>query len=155
MTMLPSPFILGVDIGNADAISVLTHDGDLVAPMTCRRFRTALPDAERSTLPFWPPGPTWNTSARGRERAVSPSDAAKGVIEGVMASLGLPIAFLTPPTWKRIVGIGPGKDMKDAARSEAIRRWPAQAALFAGKMGDGRAESALIGAAGLLRDARR
>jgi hypothetical protein len=40
-----------------------------------------------------------------------------------MAALGIPIAFLTPPTWKRLVGIQPGHDgAKDAARSEAIRR---------------------------------
>jgi hypothetical protein len=37
---------------------------------------------------------------------------------------------------------------KDAARSEAIRRWPDHAALFARVKDDGRAESALIGVAG-------
>lgn len=38
---------------------------------------------------------------------------------------------------------------KDAARSEAIRRWPDHAALFARVKDDGRAESALIGIAGM------
>ena len=48
------------------------------------------------------------------------------------------VAFLTPPTWKRLVGIPPGKaGAKDAAPSEAIRRWPATAALFAGAKDDG------------------
>jgi len=62
------------------------------------------------------------------------------------------VAFLTPPVWKRAVGIPPGKDgAKDAARSEAIRRWPGQAALFARVKDDGRAESALIAVAGLMK----
>jgi crossover junction endodeoxyribonuclease RuvC len=77
-----------------------------------------------------------------------------GVIEGVLAALGLPIAFLSPPTWKRLVGIAPGRSgAKDAARSEAIRRWPDHAALFARVKDDGRAEAALIGVAGLKREA--
>jgi hypothetical protein len=40
---------------------------------------------------------------------------------------------------------------KDAARSEAIRRWPNHAGLFARVKDDGRAEAALIAVAGLLR----
>jgi len=72
-----------------------------------------------------------------------------------MAALSLPIAFLTPPTWKRIVGIAPGKEgSKDAARSEAIRRWPAQAGFFARIKDDGRAEACLIAIAGIMREAR-
>jgi crossover junction endodeoxyribonuclease RuvC len=62
------------------------------------------------------------------------------------------VAFLTPPTWKRAVGIAPGKDgAKDAARSEAIRRWPHQAEFFARVKDDGRAEAALIAVAGLSK----
>jgi crossover junction endodeoxyribonuclease RuvC len=40
---------------------------------------------------------------------------------------------------------------KDAARAEAIRRWPGQAQLFARVKDDGRAEAALIAIAGLAR----
>jgi len=76
----------------------------------------------------------------------------RGVIEGSCAALGLPIRFLTPPTWKRAVGIAPGKEgAKDAARSEAIRRWPAHAALFARVKDNDRAEAALIAVAGMMR----
>jgi crossover junction endodeoxyribonuclease RuvC len=77
----------------------------------------------------------------------------RGVVEGVCAALSLPIRFLTPPAWKRIVGLAPGKaGAKDAARSEAIRRWPDKGGLFARVRDDGRAESALIGLAGVLRE---
>jgi len=66
------------------------------------------------------------------------------------------VAFITPPTWKRAVGIPPGKDgAKDAARSEAIRRWPDRAGLFARVKDDGRAEAALIGLCGLQLKAGR
>jgi hypothetical protein len=51
------------------------------------------------------------------------------VIEGVLAAAGVPIPFITPPAWKRAVGLT--LKSKDAARSEAIRRWPDHAALFA------------------------
>jgi crossover junction endodeoxyribonuclease RuvC len=75
------------------------------------------------------------------------------VIEGVLAAHGVPVTFLTPPTWKRLVGIPPGRDgAKDMARSEAIRRWPAHASLFALKKSDGRAEAALIAVAGVKRE---
>jgi crossover junction endodeoxyribonuclease RuvC len=81
---------------------------------------------------------------------------ARGVVEGVLAAAAVPVAFLTPPTWKREVGIAAGKvGTKDAARSEAVRRWPAKAALFARVKDDGRAEAALIAIAGLMREARR
>jgi crossover junction endodeoxyribonuclease RuvC len=42
---------------------------------------------------------------------------AKGLAEGVLAAAGVPVVWITPQTWKRIVGIPPGRDgAKDAAR---------------------------------------
>jgi crossover junction endodeoxyribonuclease RuvC len=76
----------------------------------------------------------------------------KGILEGACAALNIPITWLTPPTWKRLVGVAPGSaGAKDAARSEAIRRWPAKAGLFARVKDDGRAEAALIALAGIAR----
>ena len=98
-----------------------------------------------------------NPSARGLGNAVGAFafGRSRGVIEGVLAAAGVAVAFLTPPSWKRLVGIAPGKQgAKDAARSEAIRRWPDKAALFARVKDDGRAEAALIAVAGLKREAR-
>jgi crossover junction endodeoxyribonuclease RuvC len=77
---------------------------------------------------------------------------SRGVIEGVCGALGVSITWLTAPQWKRLASIPPGKDRaKDAARSEAIRRWPDKAGLFARVKDAGRAESALIGLAGLKK----
>jgi crossover junction endodeoxyribonuclease RuvC len=74
---------------------------------------------------------------------------SRGVIEGVLAAAGVPCSFLTPPAWKRFVHLPPGRD-KDASRSEAIRRWPSHADLFARVKDDGRAEACLIAVAGLM-----
>jgi crossover junction endodeoxyribonuclease RuvC len=74
---------------------------------------------------------------------------ARGVIEGVLAAAGVPVTFVTPPAWKRAIGLNFAS--KDASRAEAIRRWPNHAALFARKRDDGRAEAGLIAIAGLMR----
>jgi crossover junction endodeoxyribonuclease RuvC len=66
-----------------------------------------------------------------------------------LAACGVPTSFFTPACWKRAVGLS--LDSKDAARAEAIRRWPGKAAIFARVKDDGRAEAALIAAAGLAR----
>ena len=80
---------------------------------------------------------------------------ARGVIEGCAGAPGLPIVFLTPPTWKRLADIPPGAENKDLARTRAIARWPARADLFARKRDVDRAEACLIGFAGLMREAHR
>jgi hypothetical protein len=46
---------------------------------------------------------------------------ARGVIEGCAGTLGLPIVFLTPPTWKRLADIPPGAENKDLARDARDR----------------------------------
>ena len=54
---------------------------------------------------------------------------ARGCIEGVAGALGLPIRFLTPPTWKRSTGVPPGGEAKDTAGTIAIARWPTRRSL--------------------------
>jgi hypothetical protein len=80
---------------------------------------------------------------------------SRGCLEGILASAGIPVTWIAPAQWKGIIGIPPGKDgAKDAARSEAIHRWPDKAARFAKVKDHGRAEAALIGVAGLVREGR-
>ena len=80
---------------------------------------------------------------------------ARGCIEGVAGALEMPIRFLTPPSWKRAIGVPAGVEAKDTARTIAISRWPAHAQLFSRKRDVDRAESALIGLAGLQRESIR
>jgi crossover junction endodeoxyribonuclease RuvC len=158
--------IFGIDLGISGALAVLSPVGELLevhdmptlndGPAGRRAVNAALlagivakSHAVKAYVEF--------VGARPGESAVGAFSfgGSRGVVEGVMAALGLPVAFLTPPQWKRLAGIPPGRDgAKDAARSEAIRRWPAQAALFAHVKDDGRAEAALIAVAGLAREAR-
>jgi crossover junction endodeoxyribonuclease RuvC len=79
----------------------------------------------------------------------------RGVIEGCAGALGLPMVFLTSPTWKRLADIPPGAENKDLARTRAIVRWPARADLFARKCDVDRAEAYLIALAGLKREPRQ
>jgi crossover junction endodeoxyribonuclease RuvC len=96
-------------------------------------------------------------SARPKEGAVGAFafGRSRGVREGACGALGLPIRFITPPGRKRLLGLPAGREgAKDAARSEAIRRWPNKAGLFARVRDDGQAEAALIAVVGLIRGGR-
>jgi crossover junction endodeoxyribonuclease RuvC len=154
--------ILGVDIGVSGALALLTEQGDLtdVWEMPClhdgpknRRTVNAPLLAEIVYKSHASRAFVERVGARPMEGAVGAFafGDAKGVVRGVLAAAAIPTAFIQPAQWKRVVGIPPGKDMKDAARAEAIRRWPGKANLFGLKKDDGKAEAALIGMAGLLR----
>ena len=154
--------VLGVDIGNSGALALLTPTGELVDIVDM----PVLDDGPKSrpavcapllahVVRRWAP-----TQAYVEFVTARPTDSrvgafafgrSRGAIEGVLGAAGVPVRLLTPATWKRAIGIPPGTGMKDAARSEAIRRWPAQAALFARRGDDGRAEAALIAGAGMTR----
>jgi hypothetical protein len=152
---------LGIDIGATGALAVLDDTGQLVEvyDMPClndgpknRRTVNAPLLAElvyrtHATRAF-----VERVGPRPQEGAVGAFafGDCKGVVRGVLAAAAIPSQFITPVQWKRAVGVPPGKDMKDMARSNAINRWPAKAELFKRKMDDGRAEAALIGLAGLF-----
>ena len=156
--------MIGIDIGTHGAVAVLEETGELLAAldMPCLNDGPAKRRSVNAPLLAQLVYETHATKAfvelvgaRPREGAVGAFafGRSRGVIEGVLAAAGVPVRFLTPPTWKRAVGIAPGRDgAKDAARSEAIRRWPGKAGLFARVKDDGRAEAALIAVAGLKRE---
>ncbi|MGB8900582.1 MAG: hypothetical protein WCC90_15685 [Methylocella sp.] len=149
-------FAIGIDIGAAGALALLTPSGDLleVADMpTLRdgpknratvnsRLLAEIVDRWRATEAF-----VEHVSARpGEGPAVAFAfGSSRGVIEGVLAACGVPAMFVTPQSWKRVVGLT--LRSKDASRAEAIRRSPGHAALFARVKDDGRAEDALIAVA--------
>ena len=155
--------VLGIDIGSQGAVALLTPAGDLleVVDMPILRDgpkgRPNVSAALLADIVLRAHATTAFVEFVGARPGEGPTGAfafgrSRGVIEGVCAAAGLPVAFLTPAHWKRLVGIPPGKEgAKDAARSEAIRRWPGHAATFARVKDDGRAEAALIAIAGLMR----
>src|SRR5271163_162809 len=155
--------IIGIDIGSQGAVALLTSAGDLLEVVDMPVLRDGpkgRPNVSAALLADIVVNMKASTAyvefvgARPGEGAVGAFafGRSRGVIEGVCGAAGIPLSFLTPAHWKRLVGIAPGKEgAKDAARSEAIRRWPAHAALFARVKDDGRAEAALIAVAGLVR----
>jgi crossover junction endodeoxyribonuclease RuvC len=155
--------VLGIDIGSRGAISLVTsagvllevvdmpilRDGPKGRPNVSAALLADIVFKMQAAMAF-----VEFVGARPGEGAVGAFafGRSRGVIEGVCGAAGVPLSFLTPSHWKRLVGIPPGKEgVKDAARSEAIRRWPGHAALFARVKDDGRAEACLIAVAGLLR----
>jgi crossover junction endodeoxyribonuclease RuvC len=159
--------VLGIDIGACGAIAVLTAEGKLLAveDMPCLNDG---PAARRAVNPPLLAALVAKTHASkayielvGARPGEGPVGAfafgrSRGVVEGVLSAFGIPAAHIAPAAWKRAVGIPAGRDgAKDAARSEAIRRWPAKASLFARVKDDGRAESALIALAGVMRERAR
>ena len=71
---------------------------------------------------------------------------AFGTIRGILASLRIPVRYLTPQQWQRTMGVPHGKD---AARRRATELLPNYAPLFARVRDDGRADATLIALAGL------
>lgn len=63
-----------------------------------------------------------------------------GMVQGVVASLGIPIYLVTPAKWKRHFRL-PAE--KEAARAAAIKLWPTSDR-FGRKKDAGRAEAALL-----------
>jgi crossover junction endodeoxyribonuclease RuvC len=156
--------IIGVDIGSAGALALLDASGELLEvfdmpilrdgpkgrPNVNAALLAEIVFKSHATQAF-----IEYVGARPGEGAVGAFafGRSRGVVEGVLAACGVAATHLAPPTWKRAVGIPAGRERaKDAARSEAIRRWPAQASLFARVKDDGRAEAALIAVAGMLRE---
>ena len=166
-TSSKSALVAGVDIGAQGALALLTEAGELIAVEDMPILRDG--PAKRASvnaplladiLARWHVNEAFVefVGARPGEGAVGAFafGRSRGVIEGCCGALSIRVSFLTPPAWKRLVGIPPGKEgAKDAARAEAIRRWPDKAAFFARVRDDGRAEASLIGLAGLMKEGRR
>src|SRR5208337_4813340 len=138
-----SDHVIGVDPGITGALALVGRDGDLIELADMPTLRDGSAGRASVNAPL-----VAGILARWRAREVicefvaarpgeGPTGAfslgrSRGVIEGTCAALALPIRFVTPPSWKRTVGIPPGKEgAKDAARAAAIRRWPSHAAHFA------------------------
>ena len=88
---------------------------------------------------------TWAMTGQG----VSSSFAfgrAGGVLEGVLAALGVPITLVPPATWTKSMRRFAGKD---ASRERAVELFPEHARMFSRKKDDGRADAALIAMWGL------
>lgn len=155
--------VVGIDLGAAGAASLLDGDGHLLDV----RDLPVLDDGPRARPTVSASGFAGILREWRPERAVvefvssrptdSPASAfafgmARATVMSTLEVLEVSAGFITVPAWKRTVGIGAGRGQKSTARAEATRRWPRHAATFAKAKDDGRAESALIGLAGIMRE---
>jgi crossover junction endodeoxyribonuclease RuvC len=69
-----------------------------------------------------------------------------GIIEGVLATLEIPVTITAPKSWQKMANV---RDGKDGSRLRATELFPAYAGLFARKKDNGRSDAALIAWAGL------
>jgi crossover junction endodeoxyribonuclease RuvC len=133
--------VIGIDPGAHGAVAVLDEGGDLVEihdmpsleetlgrPTTNAPLLAAILAKVGARIAFCE-----FVSARPADSRTGAFSfgRARGVMEGVCGALGIPVVFLTPPTWKRLANIAPGAENKDQARARAIAKWPAKAELFA------------------------
>jgi crossover junction endodeoxyribonuclease RuvC len=71
-----------------------------------------------------------------------------GLVDGVLAGLGIPTTYVTPQSWKRAAGL---TSDKSAVRLRAAQLFPDMAKHFARVKDDGRAEAALIARYGVTK----
>ena len=159
--------ILGIDIGVVGAVALISPEGEVLGSWDMpvlnngpagRRAGNGPLLAEIVAQSHATKAYVELVGARPEEGAVGAFafGRSRGVVEGVLATLGIPVQLIAPSAWKRAIGIPPGKEgAKDAARAEAIRRRPSKAGLFARVKDDGRAEAALIAVAGMMREGSR
>ncbi|CAH2606439.1 conserved protein of unknown function (plasmid) [Rhodovastum atsumiense] len=160
--------VLGVDPGCEGALALLHPDGSLaqvldmpvvsvrVGKTTRHRIAPAeLADAIRSLRPDH----VVLEHVTGRPTDV-PTYAgelcrAAGIVEGIVAALGLPMTPVQPQAWRKAMGVSlpPGSkpaQRKEASRQRALQLWPGQSGIFSRKLDADRAEAALIARWGLL-----
>ena len=157
--------VVGIDIGNAGGLALVTPAGDLVdvEPMPILSDGPkGRPTVNASLLAAlvrrWSPSSAYIelVGPRPGEGAVQgfTFGRARGLVEGVLAAQGVTARMVAPQVWKRHVGIPAGREgAKDLARAEACRRWPSMAERFAAKGSDGLAEAALVAVCGMAREA--
>ena len=64
-----------------------------------------------------------------------------GMVQGVIATLGVPLHLVAPSKWKKHFALGPDKE---ASRALALRLWPLLSEALKRKKDEARAEAALI-----------
>lgn len=143
---------MGIDPGAAGALALLNDDGELqfvrdMPVVVILKRRRVVASAVAEILREWKPRlaiieKVFALPASGAFSMLTFGYAA-GVLEGACAGLNIPVMQADPKVWKKAMGVT--KD-KGTSLQAACRMWPGKQQLFARKMDDGRAESALIAA---------
>lgn len=146
--------VLGVDPGKTGAIALL-QDGHLMDVVDTPETDGALAQLVAGWLPI-DLAIVENVHSMPGQGVASTFNfgVSLGVVKGVLATLQVPIDWVTPTAWKKLHGIPTGKNVTKAEQKRrAIRRatekWPEMGHLFARVKDADRAEAALIAAWGM------
>ena len=66
---------------------------------------------------------------------------SSGIIQGIIATLGIPLTFVTPQEWRKKMGVPKGKD---GSRQRVLELRPDLASKFSRKKDHGRADAVLL-----------
>jgi crossover junction endodeoxyribonuclease RuvC len=143
---------IGIDPGLSGAVALLDENLNLVSVadipvMPLRKGKNQVNAAELTTrLRHVPEASTAYLEAVSAMPGQGVSSmfsfgTSYGIVQGVLAALGIPVVLVTPQAWKKRAGLS-GKD-KDMARTLAIRLYPT--AELSRKKDIGRADAILIG----------
>lgn len=145
--------IVGIDPGASGAIAWLSDNGLLIEvrdlPVQKVGSRTELLPAAFAAMLREPnrlPGHVFLERVATRPGEGSAASFSFGMgfgmLQGVLASLGVPVTLVTPAKWKGNLHVPADKG---AARLRACQLWPGAADAFKRVKDDGRAEAAMIG----------
>lgn len=161
---------MGVDCGVDGALALLRPDGSLLRVIDMPVVNIAVNKQTRhrvsaallaDTIRRWAPDHAVVEAINPR-KGDGPSMGellrAAGIVEGVLAALGVPTTLVQPIAWRNAMQCrGPSGEApeakrarKEASRLRALQLWPDKAAHFARKEDSDRAEAALVGRWGCL-----
>ena len=146
--------ILGIDPGASGALAWLSLTGELLAVEDMPAAAVTIGGKDRmrvsSAMLAALIRETMPTAAFVEKVGAMPGQGtasmfsfgfSAGLVDGVLAGLGIPTTYVTPQSWKRAAGL---TSDKSAVRLRAAQLWPDMARHFARVKDDGRAEAALI-----------
>lgn len=146
---------LGFDPGMAGAVAAIYPDGEAVVfdMPTVATVRTRREVVARELANIVAPLAVGGDAVAVLEQPFAlPMEARQttlaigrnaGIIEGVLAALGIPYESIRPDKWKPAMGLPKGA-LKDASRARAMALFPALAERLSRKKDDGRAEALLL-----------
>jgi crossover junction endodeoxyribonuclease RuvC len=160
--LLERGMIVGIDPGASGAIAWLSDDGHLVTveDLPVAKVKVGktmrsrmLPAALAAMLVQRRPAAVFleEVQPMGTNGSIANFSLGKsaGLIEGIVAGLGIPLTMVRPKDWQKHYGLSGGD--KGSSRARAMQIWPGSVDSFARVKDDGRAEAALIGLWGTHR----
>jgi crossover junction endodeoxyribonuclease RuvC len=147
---------VGVDPGISGAIAILNKDGEIVQlsdmPVTSVKVGSSTknivsPQALADDLSILRDHRSIALIEKVASRpgqgvsSVFGFGRSLGVVEGVLAGMGIPVEMISPAVWTKAMRVNSGKD---GSRQRAMELWPKRAGDFKRVKDHGRAEASLI-----------